>query len=269
MTPRKFRNLVHILLDNRRVGVIELVDRFAALEIDVRVLGCSTHRRTVRRHRAFAASLHILLIDDFPNHAIFESLDFHHFVRSAETVKEVHRRDAAFERRSVGDKGEILAFLHRRGAEHRKARLAASHHIGMVSENRKPLGCEGTRGHMKDCRGEFARNLIHVRNHQEKPLGRRKCRRQSAGLQGSVHRACGPPFGLHFKYTGNLSPDILLPGGAPVVGMFSHGTRRCNRINRSDFAHLKRYIRSRFVSIDRNHFFSHKHLQKYVNISND
>jgi hypothetical protein len=68
-------------------------------------------------------------------------------------------------------------------------------------------------------------------------------------------------FGLHFKHAGNLSPNILLACSTPVVGVLSHRTRRCNRVNCRDFANRKRNASGSFVTVTRNHLFCHGYLQ--------
>ena len=254
----KARHFVHIFLDDCRIRFVIFIDRFATLEIDVRVLGCSAHSRTIRSQRAFAASLDIFFINDLTNDAVFERFDFHHFVRSTETVKEMHRRDSAFQSGSVGDERQVLAFLYGRRAQHGKARLAAGHHVGMVAKNRKALRGKRAGCYMENRRGEFTRNLVHIRNHQEKALRCRKGGRQSSRLKCSVHRSCGTAFGLHFKHAGNLAPDILFTCRTPVVRMLGHRARRGNRIDSGDFAYLKSYVGGGFVTVNGNHLFCHR-----------
>ena len=230
LTASVASNLVHVLLDNFRNLGVERVHGFTTLEVNVRVLGGTAHGRAVRSEAAFAASLHVLFVDDVTDNAVFESFDLHHFVGGAETVEEVHERNAAFESGSVGHESEVLAFLHAAGGEHGKAGLAAGHHVGMVTENRKALHGKCTGCHMEDRGGQFARNLVHVRDHQEKTLGSGEGRGQSTGLERSVNGTGSATFGLHFKHAGNLSPNILLACSTPVVGVLSHRTRRCNRV---------------------------------------
>ena len=261
LTASVASNLVHVLLDNFRNLGVERVHRFAALEVNVRVLCGTAHGRAVRSEAAFTASLHILFVDDVTDNAVFESFDLHHFVRGTETVEEVHERNAAFESGSVGHESEVLAFLHAAGGEHGKAGLAAGHHVGVVTENRKALHGKGTGSHMEDRGGQFARNLVHVRDHQEKTLGCGEGRGQSTGLQSTVNGTGSATFGLHFKHAGNLSPNILLACSTPVVGVLSHRTRRCNRVDSRNFANSKRYASGGFVTITRNHLFCHGYLQ--------
>ena len=257
LTASVASNLVHVLLDNFRNLGVERVHRFAALEVDVRVLGGTAHGRAVRSEAALPASLHVLFVDDVTDNAVFESFDLHHFVGGTETVEEVHERNAAFESGSVGHESEVLAFLHAAGGEHGETGLAAGHHVGMVTENRKTLHGEGTSSHMEDRGGQFARNLVHVRDHQEKTLGSGEGRGEGTGLQSTVNGTGSATFGLHFKHAGNLSPNILLACSTPVVGVLSHRTRRCNRVNSRNFANSKRNVSGGLVTVTRNHLFCH------------
>ena len=254
-------DLVHVLLDNFRNLGVERVHRFAALEVDVRVLGGTAHGRAVRSEAAFTACLHILFVDDVTDNAVFESFDLHHFVRGTETVEEVHEGNAAFESGCVGHESEVLAFLDAAGGEHCKTRLAASHNVGVVTENGKALHSKSTCSDVEDRGGQFARNLVHVRDHQEKTLGSGEGRGQSTGLQSTVNGTGSATFGLHFKHAGNLSPNILLACSTPVVGVLSHRTRRCNRVNCRDFANRKRNASGGLVTVTRNHLFCHGYLQ--------
>ncbi len=261
LTASVASNLVHVLLDNFRNLCIERVHGFTTLEVNVRVLGGTAHSRAVRCEAALPACLHILFVDNVTDNAVFESFNLHHFVRSAEAVKEVHKRNAAFECRSVGHESEVLAFLDAAGGEHCKTRLAASHNVGVVTENGKALHSKSTGSHMEDRGGQFARNLVHVRDHQEKTLGCGEGRGEGTGLQSTVNGTGSATFGLHFKHAGNLSPNILLACSTPVVGVLSHRTRRCNRVNCSDFANRKCNASGGFVTVTRNHLFCHGYLR--------
>ncbi|MCL4102565.1 hypothetical protein MMG03_002169 [Fibrobacter succinogenes] len=261
LTTGEGSNLVHVLLDDFRNLLVEGVHGFAALEVDVRVLGGTAHGRAVRSEAAFAASLHVLFVDDATDNAVFESFDLHDFVRSTETVEEVNERDAGFKSRSVSHESHVLAFLNGGRAEHSETGLAASHDVGVVTENRKALHSKSTGSHMEDRGGQFAGDLVHVGDHQQKTLGCGKGGGQSTGLQCTVNGTGSATFGLHFKNAGNLAPNILLTSCAPVVGVFSHRTRRCNRVDSCNFTNCKSNVSGSFITVTRNHLLCHVCLQ--------
>ena len=72
-------------------------------------------------------------------HLIAHCLNFCHFVRGAETIKEMQNRQAANQGRSMGNQGKVHRFLHRAGAEHGKTGLAHRHHITVITKNRQGL----------------------------------------------------------------------------------------------------------------------------------
>ena len=108
----------------------------------------------------FRTSHEVQKIDEIPMETIREMID-------EKYVEEVEEGDFGFEGRGVGDHRHIVRFLDGVGGEHRKAGLAARHHVALVAENAKRVGGERTGGNMEDGGAKFARDLVHVRDHQQ------------------------------------------------------------------------------------------------------
>src|SRR6185436_7345422 len=109
--------------------------------------------------------------------------DLRDFMGGAETVKEVEERHTRFECGDLRDGGKIMRLLHRFRGQQCPSGLADSHHILMIAVNGKGMRSNGARRNMKDRTGEFARDLVHVGNHQEQTLRGSECGCECAGLK--------------------------------------------------------------------------------------
>ena len=123
-----------------------------------------------------------LLVDDRLHFLIGDDVDLGDFVRGAEAVEEGDEGNARTEGRKVRDEGEVHDFLHRAGGDHGKARLAACHDVGMVAEDVQRVCGERARRNVHDHRQKFARDLVHIGDHEKEPL--------RSGVSGR-QRACG------------------------------------------------------------------------------
>ena len=104
-------------------------------------------------------------------------------MRGAETVKEVDERNASLDRDQMSHGSEIHDLLHARLCKHRNACLACRHDILMIAKDVQRGCCNRTRTDMENARQELARDLIHIRNHQQEPLRCCICRRQRTCLE--------------------------------------------------------------------------------------
>ena len=77
-------------------------------------------------------------------------LDFLDFMRSPEAVEEMQERYAPFNRRQMGDRGQIRRFLNAGGSQHGITGLSASHHVRMVAEDGKRMTTNCPGGDMDD-----------------------------------------------------------------------------------------------------------------------
>lgn len=177
-----FGKLVHFFLNNAFNLVIERVAGFAALEEDVRVLRGTADDRRFRTQSVFGVEPVVYAFKHGAKVVVGQKFDFLDFVRSAETVKEVHKRNAGTQRGSLGNGREIVGFLNRVGAQHGKAGLTAGHDVGVVSEDGQRMVSQRTGGNVHDERRKFAGDFVHVRNHQEQTLRSGKGGGQGTGL---------------------------------------------------------------------------------------
>ena len=87
----QFGELVHHFLNNRKRLDIELVDRLATLEVDVRIL--RRPRRSGDRGRGRACGFRSPCCHDHGAHIVKRQLfDLLHFMRGPEAVKEMDKR---------------------------------------------------------------------------------------------------------------------------------------------------------------------------------
>ncbi len=195
-SARELAEFFHLFGDDFRAFRVVGVARFPALEVYVGVLRRAADKRIFVSERAFAEFENLFFGNHLPYDVVGDGFVRVDFVRSAETVEEVQERNARFERGRVRDERHVVRFLNAVRAEHCKARLAACHYVGLVAENREAVVGEraGRNVHDKAC--EFARNLVHVRNHQQQTLRRREGGHQRACLERAVNRASNAAFAL-------------------------------------------------------------------------
>ncbi len=200
---------VHRLLDDLGAVGIEAVARLAGLEERIRVLGRAADDGMIGRERAPPVRRDQLVRQHRPEVVVGQLLDLGNLVRRAEAVEEVDERHPRAKRRRLGDEREVVRFLHRSGAEQRGARLAAGHHVRVIAENRERVRRDRARRHVHRIRGQLARNLVEIGDHQEQALAGCKGRRQGAGLQGAVDRTGRTSLRLHLDDFGDDAPDVL------------------------------------------------------------
>ncbi len=160
------------------------------------------------------------------------------------------------ERRGVRDERHVVRLLHRRRSEHREARLADRHDVGVVAEDREPLSGERPRRDMQHGRCELTGDLVHVRDHEQQPLRRGERRRQGATLQRAVEGARRAAFALHLDDRRHATPEVRPLVARPLVGELCHRRRRGNRVDAADLAEPVCNRGSGLVPID-----SHTHLK--------
>ncbi len=103
---------------------------------------------------------------------------------------------------------------------------------------------------VEDRAGQFARDLVHVGDHQQQALRGGEGGGERAGLQGAVQGAGGAAFALHLDHRGHGAPDVGLLFGGPLVRPFAHVGGRRNGINGDDFVGLMRDVCGRLVAVD-------------------
>ena len=165
---------------------------------------------------------HQFLVNQCAHVFLKQEVDFVDFMAGAETVEEMHERQARFQRRHLRDHGHVLRFLHTGGGEQGPAGGAGGHHIAVIAEDGQRVGGQCARRDMEHRGREFAGDLEHIGQHQQQPLRGGEGRRQCAGQQRAVHRAGRTRFALHLDDLGYRAPQIFLFGGRPGVGEFAH-----------------------------------------------
>ena len=253
---RELGELVHVLLDDGGRGDIVLLAALAALEVDVGVLRRTAHRRMLGIESALAEIFDILLVDHLADLIHRNLVDLLDFVGRAEAVEEVEERNLGLERRGVGDHRHIVGFLNGVGAEHREAGLTAGHNVAVVTENAETLASERAGGNVEDRRSELTGDLVHVGDHEEQALRRRKGRRQRAGRQRTVHGTGGAAFGFHFDDRGNRAPDVRLRERGELIARLGHGRGRGDRIDRGHFGARERDLGGGGIAVNHD-LFSH------------
>jgi hypothetical protein len=147
-----------------------------------------------------------------------------------------------------GVRSHVHRFLHGIGTQHGVAGGAAGHYIGMIPEDGKRMRCQRARRNMEYRGSKLARDLIHVRNHQQKPLRSCKRGRERPGLQRTVHRSRRAAFALHFNHVRHRSPDVLNSLGRPLIRHVGGGS---DGINGDNFVQSIGDVSHRLVGIHR------------------
>ena len=122
------------------------------LEEDVAVLVRATSVRVLRVQGVIAELLQRLPVDHVLEVVEVPDGNLLNLVRGAEAVEEVQERGLAGNGGKVGDGSEVHDLLHVALRQHGKAGLAASHDIGVVTEDVQRLRCDGTCGNVEDAR---------------------------------------------------------------------------------------------------------------------
>ncbi len=176
----------------------------------------------IRIERVIAEALDRVHISKILQVFIVPGLDLLDLVGCAEAVKEVDERNASLERCKVGNRCQVHDFLYGRGAEHRASCLTTCINVRMVAEDGQSVACHSAGGYVEDARKLLARDLVQVRDHQQKSLGSGECRRQSACCEGAVIGTGSTGFGLHLRDLDLLAEDVLAAGCRPFIDMLGH-----------------------------------------------
>lgn len=204
-------DFVHLRLNDCGDSVIVFVACFSVLEVDVGVLSRALLMRMLGVESACAELVHFLEIDERLDFVVFDDVDFVNFVRGAETVEEVEERNAGFDCGKIGHESEVHNFLHAVCSEHSKTGLTACHNVRVIAEDVECVTRYASCGYVKHARKQFARNFVHVGDHEQQALACRERARQSTCRQRTVNRTCSACFGLHFGNFKNVAKRFFLP----------------------------------------------------------
>ena len=151
--------------------------------------------------------------------------------RSAGTARALERGGVGDQRRSRAPPAPSC-----RG-QHREAGLAAGHHVRVVAEDRQRVRGERARGDVHAEGRQLARDLVHVRDHQEQALRRGERRGQRPGLERAVDGAGrARPRTASRSRRGTAPQRFRLPSADHSSDQLAHGRGRRDRIDRDDLA---------------------------------
>ncbi len=258
--PRELREAVHLRLHVPRAREVVDVSRLARLEERVGVLRAAAEDRAVRGEAAAPVLGDRLLVEHRQEILVRQLFDLRDLVRGAEPVEEVEKGDPRLQARGLRDDREVVRFLDRVGREEREPRLAAGHGVGVVAEDGERVRRDRPRGHVHHERRQLARDLVHVRNHEEEALRRRERRGEGARLDRAVDRARGAALGLHLDDFGDVAPDVLLALRGPLVGPLAHVGGGRDGVDRDDVVGAVRDRGHGLIAIQREKSARHESL---------
>ena len=158
---------IHHRLHNRRNRGVEGRTGLAGLEEDVGILRRAADDWPIRAEGVFAVFENVLVVQQGADGLVANGQNLAHFMRGAEAVEEVNERDAGLQRGDLRHQRQIVNLLDGVRAEHRPARRAAGHHVGVVAKDRQRVGGQRAGRHVHGRRGQFTGNLEHIGNHQQ------------------------------------------------------------------------------------------------------
>ena len=192
-------NFVHVLLDDAGNGCVVFVCGFPVLEVNVAVLRGTLLNGVFGVQSARSEIVDIFHVDQFLHVFVIDGVDLADLVRGTESVKEVDERNFCLQRGQVSDQRKVHSFLNGTGRQHCKTGLTASHNVGVIAENVQSVRRQSSGGNVEDAGQQFARDLVHIRDHQQQSLAGGVSRRQRACAKGAVNGACRTRFGLHLR----------------------------------------------------------------------
>ena len=244
-----FVDLAHVLLNDCGQVVIELVAGLTVLEEDIAVFVRAAHGRMLGVQRVLTEGRDSLHVAHFLEVGIVPDSDLLDLVGGTEAVEEVQERNLSFDRGQMRDGRQIHDFLRVRLAQHGKAGLTAGHHVGVVAEDVQSVRRDGTCRNVEHAGQLLGGDLVHVRDHQQKPLRRRVGGGQSAGAEGAMHCAGCAGLRLHLDDLDGGAEDVLEPGSRPLVNQVCHGGRRRDGVNARDFCKRIGYMSRSIVAV--------------------
>ena len=125
----------HVLLDNCRKFIIELVASFSVLEENVSVFMRTSHVRMLRIESVVSECLYSIHIAHFLKIIIIPYSNLLDFMGCSETIEEVDEWNLSADCGKVGHRRKIHDFLYVAFTKHCETCLAASHNVAVVSED--------------------------------------------------------------------------------------------------------------------------------------
>ena len=144
------------------------------------------------------------------------------FMGCTETIEEIQERDTALDGCEMSNRTQVHNFLNAVFAQHCKAGLPACHDVRVITEDRQCMSSQSTSRNVEHAWQQFAGNLIHVRDHQQKTLGSCISCGQRTCIQGTMNSTRGTGLSLHFGYCHCVAEDVLLACSSPLVNVVCH-----------------------------------------------
>ena len=129
----------------------------------------------------------------------------------------------------------------------------------MVAEDRKGVGSDCARRNMEHAGKQLARDLVHIRNHQQQTLRSGVCACQRAGLKRAVNCAGRTGLTLHFLHQDCLAEDVFSACRAPVVDIFGHCRRGSDGIDGGYLTEHVAHMGCSLIAITGQKFFLFTH----------
>mmetsp|Transcript_36001 Transcript_36001/g.81827 ORF Transcript_36001/g.81827 Transcript_36001/m.81827 type:complete len:375 (+) Transcript_36001:2167-3291(+) len=257
--PRELTDQLHRLLDDARQAIVVDVRRLQRLHVDVRVLVAAADSGREGGEAALPVLAQGVQVDQLAHLLGGQRRDGVDLVRGAETVGEVHDGHARLERCDVRDQRQVLAILHALTGDHAPAAGASGHDVLVVAEDGESLSGEGPRGHMDDAGHELTRDLVHVRDHQEKALRRRECGGEATRGHGAVERARGASLRLQLLHIQGAAEGVLHAGDGPSLADLGHRRGGGDREDEGVIGQGVGHVRGRSAPIPRPDCLLHSH----------
>ena len=259
-------DLLHVALDDGGKLVVDLVAGLAVLEEDVAVLVAAAGVRVLRVERVVSESLDGVHVAHLGQILVVPHGDLLDLVAGAEAVEEVKERGLALDGGKVSHRREVHDLLDVALGEHGEAGLATGHDVGVITEDVQGVRSDATRGDVENARELLARDLVHVRDHQEQALRSRVGGGQSTGAQRTVNGTGCTCLGLHLDDLDRGAEDVLATLGRPLVDMVGHRAGRRNGIDSRYLGVRIRNICGRLVAVHRLKLTRHIPLSSHIGI---
>ena len=153
-----------------------------------------------------------------------------------ETVKEVDKGNAALEGGQMCNSTQVHNFLLVGLTQHGETGLTAGVYVGVVTENVQRVGGHGSCGNVENSGQQFAGDLIHIGDHQQKALRGSVGGGQRTGGQRAVDGTSSTSFGLHFNDLNGVAEDVLPTSSGPLIHVVCHGAGGSDGIDAGYFS---------------------------------